>query len=166
MARLQIFTYVTLTVNVLYVSAIMYRRGNLPYMVDLAAIAFWGGQEYFALGALRRFARPTFSSTGELLDCPDAANPQELGFYSLAQDILWVCWVVQVLCLIHPAFFVFYLPVPATIMYKVYSTVIAPLMAQRNGLGGGIDEPTEQKPAGNRQQRRKEDRMQRKTYRS
>lgn len=167
-ARMSVFSYITIAVNVVYLLAILYRNGGLPSFADLVAIVFWAGQEYFALGSLKAFAKPTFSPEGDLLDCADASNPKELGYYSFAQDILWVCWVVQVLCIIHPAFFVFYLPVPATIIYKIWGSVLRPLLASHfsgpRGAEGG-DEQGSGDGARSRQDRRREEVKQRKMLR-
>lgn len=163
-ARMRIFAIITLAVNVLYTCVIMYRNGGLPGIRDLVAIAFWACQEYFCYSALNAFGRPVFGEDGQLMDCADASSPKELGYYSFAQDVLWVCWVVQTLCNVHGAFVVFYLPVPATVMYKAWTMFLKPMLAARGS--GGEDEGGPQQQGGgpqlSRQERRQQERTQRK----
>uniref|UniRef100_A0A0A9XT67 Transmembrane protein 208 n=1 Tax=Lygus hesperus TaxID=30085 RepID=A0A0A9XT67_LYGHE len=116
--RMYVFDVITIIVNVVYITLIMYRNGGLPRFRNLFALAFWAGQEYISLHFLKQIAAPTYNAQGELVYCIDASNPQELGYYNFAQDMLWMCWVVQTLCNVHFAFIVFYLPVPATLIYK------------------------------------------------
>ncbi|AYU75550.1 Protein of unknown function (DUF788) [Leishmania donovani] len=166
--RMRVFSMITAAVNLLYVLVILYRNGSLPSFHDLMAIGFWAGQEYLAYSMLSKVAQPAISPEGHLLDCIDASNPQELGYYTLAQDVLWVCWVVQALCIMHPAFIVFYLPVPATLIYKVWGSVLKPLVAAYlggSGVGTGADEDSSHGPPRNRQERRKEELKQRKVMR-
>ncbi|CBZ23022.1 conserved hypothetical protein [Leishmania mexicana MHOM/GT/2001/U1103] len=166
--RMRVFSMITAAVNLLYVLAILYRNGSLPSFHDLMAIGFWAGQEYLAYAMLSKVAQPTISPDGDLLDCIDASNPQELGYYSLAQDVLWVCWVVQALCMMHPAFIVFYLPVPATLIYKVWGSVLKPLVSVYlggRGAGTGAEEGSSNGPPRNRQERREEALKQRKAAR-
>lgn len=137
--RINVFTIITLAVNAIYAGAILYRNGGLPGISDLVAIAFWGAQQLFALNALKKLAEPTLGPSGELLDCIDISDPQQLGIYTFAQDALWVCWVVQALCVVHSAFIVFYLPVPATLLYKIWNSVLKPLLAASGGGGGSSD---------------------------
>ncbi|KPA73691.1 hypothetical protein ABB37_09620 [Leptomonas pyrrhocoris] len=174
-ARMRVFAAITAAVNALYVFAILHRRGGLPSFTDLLAIVFWAGQEYAAYRTLHKLAQPTLSPEGDLLDCIDASNPTELGYYTFVQDMLWVCWVVQLFCILHPAFFVFYLPVPATLLYKLWTTVLRPLASMYFGGGGQGGQPGAQDNGGaaaggsaaprNRQERRKEEQKQRKASR-
>ncbi|KAG5487389.1 hypothetical protein CUR178_08475 [Leishmania enriettii] len=168
-ARMRVFSIITAAVNALYVFALLYRNGSLPSCRDLMAISFWVGQEYVAYSTLNKLAQPTLSPEGDLLDCIDASNPQELGYYTFAQDVLWVCWCVQLLCILHPAFIVFYLPVPATLIYKLWGSVLAPLVSATFGGGGGghtgADDDGSSGAPRNRQERRKEELKQRKAAR-
>ncbi|ESL07308.1 hypothetical protein TRSC58_05005 [Trypanosoma rangeli SC58] len=159
-ARMRTFTICTWAVNVFSLAFIMYYRSSLPSFWDVIGLGFWAGQEFVALALLKQFAKPSYSSTGELLECPDASNPSELGVYSFAQDFLWVCWVVGLLCcLFHWAFFLLYLPVPAMAMYKGWC-LISPLLRRRqasseeNAEGGAMPR--------NRAERRREELLQRK----
>ncbi|KAG5488111.1 hypothetical protein LSCM1_08176 [Leishmania martiniquensis] len=170
LVRMRVFWIITTAVNALYVLAILYRNGSLPSFRDLAAISFWAGQEYVAYSALNKLAQPTLSPDGDLLDCIDASNPQELGYYTFVQDVLWVCWAVQLLCILHPAFIVFYLPVPATLISKFWGSVLAPLLSTFfGGSGGGDDIGADDGGSSgaprNRQERRKEELKQRKAAR-
>lgn len=151
------FTWITVVVNIVYVliTLIFHRRGRI-YFMDIASVAFWAGQEYVYLAALKSFAKPVLNSEGMLQSCPDVSSPSELGMYNLAQDGLWICWVVQVLCSIHHAFIVFYLPLPATFIYKIYvlARPFLPFGSKKNGEedgeGAGQEAPT------NRKERRQE----------
>lgn len=167
--RMYIFTLITIAVNVIYVLRIMYRNGGLPGFRDLLAIVFWVGQEYLAFSALQSVVRPKYNDQGELVECIDASNPHELGYFSFAQDVLWVCWVIQLLCCFHGAFFVFYLPVPATVIYKVWHLLLRPLLVARYGWGaeGGNENDNSQgsEAPRNRQKRRAEELRQRKSRR-
>ncbi|CBH14129.1 Protein of unknown function (DUF788), putative [Trypanosoma equiperdum] len=134
--RMQVFSLITLTVNVICFLVSFWRQSSFPGFGSLAALAFWAGQEYASLALLKHFARPVFNAEGELLDCPDASDPKELGYYSLAQDVLWVCWVVQVLCfLFHWGFMVLYLPVPVMGLYKLWG-IIGPLLTPAQPAAG------------------------------
>ncbi|CCW64201.1 unnamed protein product [Phytomonas sp. EM1] len=166
--RMKVFTLITVAVNLLYTGLIIYRRGGLPSISDLVAIVFWAGQEYAALSLIKGFAKPSFDSNGVLLSCPDVSDPKELGYYSFIQDLLWVCWAVQTFCNIHTAFFVFYLPVPATIIYKGW-TVARPFLKNMLGIESGDtthDTADGNQPPRNRQERRRAELEQRKARRS
>ncbi|GET85393.1 hypothetical protein, conserved [Leishmania tarentolae] len=170
--RMRVFFMIMAAVNLLYILAILHRNGSLPSFRDLGAISFWAGQEYLAYLLLNKVAQPTISPEGHLLDCIDASNPQELGYYTLAQDVLWVCWVVQALCIMHPAFIVFYLPVPGTLLYKVWGSVLKPLVSAYFGgsgagtdAGAGAEDENSNGSPRNRQERRKEELRQRKAAR-
>lgn len=169
-ARMRAFAMITLVINAIYLLVILIRNQGLPRFGDLLAIAFWAGQEYCCYRVLYNFALPTLGAQGELLDCSDVSDPQELGYLSFVQDTLWVCWVVQSLCVFHRAFAVFYLPVPATLLYKGWTLVLGPFLSNR--LGNGGDNGTENgqgkggHPARNRQERRREEREQRKQKKS
>ncbi|KEG11695.1 hypothetical protein DQ04_02361070 [Trypanosoma grayi] len=160
--RMRIFTIAVFVINAVSIIAIMYYRGSVPHLVDIAGVTFWAGQEYMALALLKRFAKPTYSSTGELLDCPDASNPAELGVYSFAQDVLWVCCAVQLLCsLFHWAFVIFYLPVPAMAMYKLWH-LLAPLLLLRRGASAVGEGDEDSALPRDRMERRRMELMQRK----
>lgn len=173
-ARMRVFAMITCAINALYVFVILYRNGGLPSFKDLMAISFWAGQEYVAYSTLNNLAKPTLSPEGDLLDCIDAGNPTELGYYTFVQDTLWICWVVQLFCIVHPAFFVFYLPVPATLLYKLWGSALRPLFSMWIGGGQGGGDANENGSAGDaggsgaprsRQERRKEELKQRKALR-
>ncbi|EKG05478.1 hypothetical protein TCSYLVIO_003449 [Trypanosoma cruzi] len=158
--RMRRFTICTLAVNVLSLVFIIYHRGSLPWFRDVVGVGFWAAQEFVALFLLKAFAKPTCSSTGELLECPDASNPSELGMYSYAQDLLWVCWVVELLCyLFHWAFFLLYLPIPAMALYQFWA-FIGPLLLRRQP---SADESSEGAAIPrNRAERRRQELLQRK----
>ncbi|KAH9577713.1 SRP-independent targeting protein 2/TMEM208 [Trypanosoma melophagium] len=159
--RMRVFTLFTLSVNVISIIFLMYSRGGLPSLGDLLGLVFWAGQEYVALSLLKRVATPLYSPTGDLLECADVSNPAELGVYSFAQDVLWVCWVVQLLCyLFHWAFVVFYLPVPATAMYKAWQ-LVGPLIMQRFYPADAGNAKTDGMPR-TRAERRRQELLQRK----
>lgn len=157
--RMRAFTLITIVVNIFYcVMTLFYHRRGSVYMRDLFSVGFWLGQEYLCLSALKSFAKPVFAADGSLQSCPDASNPQELGLYSFAQDALWVCWVVQALCSFHFAFFVFYLPVPATVIYKL-GTLAKPFLPSWLTSWGGAAaeaETAESTEPATREERRRE----------
>lgn len=153
--RMQVFLYITILVNAVYAVLVLWRRGGYIRLKDILAFGFWLGQEYYCWRALKLFSAPTFNAEGTLASCPDASNPRELGVYTFAQDALWVCWVVQSLCCLHPAFFVFYLPLPATLIYKGYALARPLLPSWLAGGSGGVPDGGEA-AAGNTTQTREE----------
>lgn len=144
-ARMKAFKLFTALANILYLCLVFgyHRRGQF-YWKDLVGLVFWMGQEIFCLRALENLGKPTFADDGlTLQSCVDLSNPAELGLYSFVQDMLWVCWAVQVLCGVHGFFFVFYLPIPGIILYKLYCTA-KPLLSSvlgKNGADAGEGEP-------------------------
>lgn len=120
--RMKVFTVVSIAINILYcLMSFVYFQGGRVSLKGLVALAFWGGQEYFCIKLLKNAVRPVYGADGSLESCIDAADPEELGIYSLAQDTLWICWVAQLFCSFHGAFFVFWLSVPTFIGYKLYA---------------------------------------------
>lgn len=137
--RLRTFKLITVVVNILYLLLVFgYHRKGVLHWRTLLGITFWLGQEIFYFRALQNFGKPSFSADGATLQsCLDLSNPAELGPYGGVQDMLWVCWVVQVLCGLHGFFFVLYFPVPGIILFQSYSWV-KPLLAARSGASGEV----------------------------
>lgn len=157
-ARLKTFKLITALANILYLCLVFgyHRRGQF-YWRDLLGLTFWVGQEVFCLRTLENLGKPTFAEDGlTLQSCVNLSNPAELGLLSFVQDMLWVCWVVQVLCGFHVVFCVFYLPMPGIILYKLYCMAksLFPSMPSRNGADVSEGEP--ENSAKERDLRRKE----------
>lgn len=102
---------------------------------DLSALSFWGVQEYLALSALAAQGAPTLDEEGNISECIDLQDPAQLGIYSYAQDLLWVCWAVQVLTRLSSWFILFYIPVPLMALSKGWSMVVAPMLNARAAAG-------------------------------
>lgn len=157
--RMRTFKLITVLINILYLLLVfVYHRQRIFYWRSILGLAFWLSQEVFCLHALESFGKPTYGADGVTLrSCTDLSNPAELRLYSFAQDILWVCWAVQLLCGFHGFFFVFYIPVPGIILYKVYSFAKPFLGALLGRNGGGPMDATENvDQSKSREARRKE----------
>nr|CCD16198.1 unnamed protein product [Trypanosoma congolense IL3000] len=134
--RMQVFSLITLAINALCLFLAAWREGSILCFSSIAGLFFWAGQEYASLALLKHFAKPVYGPKGELLDCSDVSDPKELGIYSLAQDVLWVCWVVQLLCfLFHWGFVVLYLPVPVVGLCKLWCFVSPLFMGPKSTPG-------------------------------
>ncbi|KAG8344420.1 putative Protein of unknown function (DUF788) [Trypanosoma vivax] len=130
--RMRLFTLITVAVNVITILVILYRHGFSPQFGSIVWLSFWAGQQYASLALLKYVAKPTYGPTGELVDCADVSDPAALGPYSLAQDLLWVCWAVEPLCcIVHWGFVFLYLPLPIYCVYKL-STIASLLRGPRS----------------------------------
>ena len=161
------YALLALQVFVLWLSD---RDGDLTTLSGLASFAvsvgFWFGQEMLSIKLLEKCSSPEYDASGDILDCVDLSDPQQLGVFSYAQDLLWVCWGVQFLSSVVSRYFlVLYLPVPAIAVYKGFTTFISPMLARRGGAGGAGEESADKTghdDARSRLQRRREELRQRK----
>mmetsp|Transcript_49714 Transcript_49714/g.57258 ORF Transcript_49714/g.57258 Transcript_49714/m.57258 type:complete len:184 (-) Transcript_49714:42-593(-) len=125
-------------------------------------LAFWAGQYYITLRLLYFCGQPTFHETsGELIDCIDLKDPEQLGVYSYAQDLLWVCWVVETLSLYSWWGLVLYAPVPMVVTYKAWSMLLSPMISRFFSSGrpsaGQDDKSAAEADPRTRLQRRREE---------
>ena len=128
--------------------------GVFAAMWEYSGVAFWLSQDILYLLLLRlRGAATMDPKEGVMVSSVDLSDPEQLGYYSYAQDALWVCWAAQGLAsVISPWLGVVWFVIPVFLIAKVYTGVIAPqraasraahdqqaldAMAQRNGSGSG-----------------------------
>jgi hypothetical protein len=138
-ARLQKFRAITIILNILYCMAFIYwNESFVPYFSDLLAVAFWFAQQWGAIVLLAAKGKPSMDEQGEIVDCSDLANADELGLFSYAQDTLWVCWISEFgTGFLTSWFWILYLCVPAFAFYKAWGMILSPLLSRMFGGGGG-----------------------------
>ena len=149
LARLWKFRLITLVVNAVYCFfTIIFNQSFVPGMYDVLGLLFWFSQEWIAITLLKvRGAPTTDEASGEIIDCADLSKPEDLGYYSWAQDMLWICWVVQLLVtIVSPYFWAIYAIIPLFGLYKAWSFVIYPLLSHL--LGGRKQQMPEGMPPG------------------
>lgn len=130
-SRLALFRGITVVINIVYLLSLVVSVGLEGISVgSLFAVVFWAVQEYAALALLAARGSGEYNESGELQDCVDIADPQQLGIYSYAQDLLWVCWAVHLLTSWSSWCFFLYLPVPVVALYKSWSYVLGPLLSR------------------------------------
>lgn len=119
--RLRWFRIITVAVNAVYLlSLVLSSEASVLSIWSVCWILFWATQEYAALLALTAHGAPQSDASGDIVDCNDLSDPQQLGLYSYAQDLLWVCWAVQLLTVVSGWFLFLYIPVPAMAFSKVF----------------------------------------------
>jgi hypothetical protein len=163
-ARIQLFRRVTVALFAiqivwawLYDSLIPTSFGSAFSLIG--GLTFWVGQELVCISLLEKTGAPEYDSSGDLTNCTDLSDPNQLGVMSYAQDVLWVCWAVQVLVTTVSSYLVvLYLPVPALGAYKGFSYFISPLLAARRAQQAGVgSEPSRSDDPRSRLQRRREE---------
>ena len=109
-------------------------------------VAFWGAHNFIPLFFLTALGKPDRNpATNEIIDCVDLSDPKQLGIYSYAQDVLWFCWFLQPLqALFSNWFMLLYLPIPGYAGYKLFSSVLGPLLGMGGGGAMGGDEAAQQ----------------------
>lgn len=129
-ARIQNFRVITLSLLAISI-AFYWMYDGFPGWRGWMLFAFWFSQEWYAISLLAaRGAPATDPSTGDIVDCVDLSEVEQLGFFSYAQDCLWVCWFVQLLSAVFSAWFaLLYSVVPMYALWKAWSTVLSPLLS-------------------------------------
>jgi hypothetical protein len=166
--RLLTFLSITIAVNVLHLAALWWTSGLPPSFWQTLGLAFWAGQEFVALKFLQARGAAAYDAEGRLEECIDLSDPAQLGLASYAQDLLWVCWGLQVLSNVVSSYFGFlYLAVPIYGVSKAWSTIISPLLSQRASMQAMAQQQQQQHAGGpppdpnadprNRLQRRREE---------
>ncbi len=124
----------------------------------LACLTFWFGQEWLCISLLEKSGAPERDANGELLDCTDLSDPQQLGVMSYAQDVLWVCWAVQFLVTVVSSYCVIlYLPVPILAVVKAFTSFVSPMLAARRSQQQEDSKGERGDDARSRLQRRREE---------
>lgn len=109
---------------------------GLSFFQFLFQLSFWLSQELVAYRLIYNAGQPTYDSAGNLQSCIDLADPEQLDWLSYMQDLMWTCWALQLLTIFVSAkFWYLYWLVPIFAAYKIFVTVIKPLMAM-SGVGG------------------------------
>jgi hypothetical protein len=156
--RLRNFLIITVAVNLLWLLQPLVLASNddpnssWTIFSILSGLSFWAGQEYFTLRQLHNAGQPTYDENGNLQDCIDLSDPDQLGILSYAQDILWSCWALQLLTqFVSPKFWYLYLAIPVFAVYKLWTGFLQPMLNLARGqqqqqdptggaAGGNIDE--------------------------
>jgi hypothetical protein len=141
--RLKIFLAITIVINVIWLiaplssyfgggSADDTNNSNNEWTLFqiLWTFSLWAGQEYLAYTQLYKAGQPTLDSeSGKIIDCIDLSDPQQLGILSYAQDLLWVCWALQLLTqYASPKFWLLFYLIPVFAAYKIFTGFIQPML--------------------------------------
>lgn len=158
-SRLKIFLIITIAVNAVWlISPLISFFGDKPSETNVAVedsasnnnewslfqiifyLSFWAGQEYFAYIQLYKAGQPSMdASTGKISDCIDLSDPAQLGLLSYAQDLLWVCWGLQLLTqYVSSKFWLLYFLIPVFAVYKIFTGFIKPMLGMAGqAMGNG-----------------------------
>eukprot|EP01064_Diplonema_japonicum_P012881 TRINITY_DN2022_c2_g1_i1.p1 TRINITY_DN2022_c2_g1~~TRINITY_DN2022_c2_g1_i1.p1 ORF type:complete len:202 (+),score=41.10 TRINITY_DN2022_c2_g1_i1:62-667(+) len=132
-----LFQKISLGINAFVVAYHLGYKGDFFSVSTILYVAFFAVQEYFALQHLEKHGKPQLGSEGQIVSCVNLADPKDLGLYTYVQDLLWVCWTVQVLLLITSYAWFVYVLVPLYGVYKAWDTV-GPMLkkaAERHSAG-------------------------------
>ena len=158
-SRLRLFLVVTLSINIISIAAAAL-RGSLFSAAFFSGTLFWASQEYVALLLLRSRAAPETLPDGEIVECADISSPEELGLYSYAQDLLWVCWAAHGLSSLSSWFVIIYAPVPAMALYKsksIWTLLLGGLFGDSSATSSPSNsDPTDSDPRSRLHRRRAE----------
>jgi hypothetical protein len=171
--RMLTFLAITVGLNVCWLLYALYLDKSTWTTWELCrTMGFWLAQELLALRLLWSAGAPVYHE-GQLVECIDLSDTAQLGFMSYAQDLLWVCWIIQFLSqFVFRAAWLLYLVVPGYAFYKLWQKAIGPFLemrrqqreAQANGEGGGggadgggSDDPNLPMDAKSRFERRKQE---------
>ena len=127
--RLLVFRLLTLGLGALHATAI-YMRDSMDFW-PLMGISFWTGQQLLMISLLAKAGAATYDAEGNIIDCIDLADPKQLGFYGYAQDILWVCWLLQPLSLVWELVAYLWAVIPVFAAYKLWTGLLRPAMGMR-----------------------------------
>ena len=131
--RLRNFWAITVACNLVHLAAIWFFSGFPPTFWQLTAVSFWAGQQFLAMKVLGSRGAPSFDAAGNVDECINLADPDQLGLAGYAQDLLWVSWALQVLANVVSGYFsMLWLAVPTYGVHKAWGTFIAPMLAQRS----------------------------------
>jgi hypothetical protein len=131
--RLRNFWIITVVCNIVHLAVLYFTSGFGIW--PLLGVAFWASQQIGAMKILSSRGAPTYEADGSLVDCVNLADADQLGFASYAQDLLWVCWALQVLANVVSGYFsMIYVVVPVYGFAKAWSGIISPLLQQRSQM--------------------------------
>ena len=144
-SRLALYRNISVLINVAWLLATMFlyseEDGGGYGVGTWCGLTFWFGQEYAMVALLNFHFSPTKDASGNILDCNDVTDAATLGYFSYAQDCLFVCWFVQVLSLVSRYFYLIYLIVPMYATFKIISFggphLMKWLLASDKPEGGG-----------------------------
>jgi hypothetical protein len=127
--RLALYNYITVGINVLYVLVALWQNSfGMPSFTTIFAATFWYGQEFIMMYLLKWRATPSFGPGGEVVDCPDITQVEQLGVFSYAQDCLWISWICHVGTMVTWWFWLLYVVVPLFAVYKLWDIVLWPAL--------------------------------------
>lgn len=144
-ARLRNFLIITVVINALWLLQPFFlasEEDGWTIFSILSGLSFWVGQEYFTYNQLFKAGQPVYDENGNLQECIDLSDPDQLGILSYAQDILWSCWALQLLTqFVSSKFWYLYLAIPIFAVYKIWTGFLQPMLnmargAQQQGQGG------------------------------
>lgn len=96
------------------------------------------GLQYFCFSAVSRMAEPLLGPNGEVLD--GGADVSTASIASYYQDVIYLCALVQVLCVFtDKAFWAFWL-LPLVAGWVVFRTFIQPMMMAHGAASKGVAE--------------------------
>ena len=128
--RLAVFFAVTVASNLIHVVAIL--LSGEGWWSGLFGISFWSTHQLVALYFLKLKGAASLDEHGDIADCVDISDPANLGMFSYAQDVLWVCWAVQLLSTCISVYFsILYIPIPVLAVSKLWNSVISPILSLR-----------------------------------
>eukprot|EP00758_Cryptobia_borreli_P009011 Tbor_TRINITY_DN5439_c1_g1::TRINITY_DN5439_c1_g1_i1::g.24357::m.24357 len=121
--------------------ASMREHSKFSYTWFLFKLVFWAGHYVPTILLLKQLGRPDRSASGEIISCIDLSIPEQLGMYSYAQDIMWMCWVAHFMSsVVHSIFIILYLPIPGFALYKVFGSVIMPLYNAKTAMHTPVEQ--------------------------
>eukprot|EP01059_Diplonema_ambulator_P034821 TRINITY_DN799_c1_g1_i1.p1 TRINITY_DN799_c1_g1~~TRINITY_DN799_c1_g1_i1.p1 ORF type:complete len:202 (+),score=39.74 TRINITY_DN799_c1_g1_i1:145-750(+) len=138
------FQKITMGINAAVIVYHLAVKGDFFSVWTILYIAFFAVQEFYAMKHLEKHGKPQLGSEGQIVSCVNLSDPKELGLYTYVQDLLWVCWTVQILLLITSYAWLIYGVVPVYVLYKTWDT-IAPFIkkaAERHAQGQNPLQPT------------------------
>ena len=170
-SRLKLFLVITIAVNAVWLispllslfggsssSENIIEDGNDSWSLFqlIFYLSFWAGQEYFAYIQLYKAGQPSMdASTGKISDCIDLADPAQLGLMSYAQDLLWVCWGLQLLTqYVSSKFWILYFLIPVFAVYKIFTGFIKPMLGM---AGQAMGQQGQQQDGASQQQQGQDD---------
>jgi len=122
LARLALYRNITIGINGVWLLATLFlyseENGGGYGFGTWFGLCFWAIQELAMIFVLQFHFSPKLDPSGNVLDCNDITDTSTLGYFSYAQDVLFVCWFVQTLSLLTRYAYIIYLIVPLFVGYK------------------------------------------------
>ncbi|KAJ9453039.1 hypothetical protein DIPPA_08506 [Diplonema papillatum] len=121
--RMALFKKITVGVNAAAILYLFGVSGTLFTFGSIVCLVFFAGQEYICLTQIEKHGKPHYGDSGQIASINDLSNPKEMGMFEYVQDLLWVCWCVQLLLLVTSWAWLIYLLVPCYVVYKTWDTL-------------------------------------------